>query len=405
MTENMGILQLNEALKILLENTNKILDTEKINLWEARGRMLAEDILAGHSQPPFNRSPLDGYAVLSSDIEKASENSPVKLKVTDEICAGQMSSGRVTPGTAVRIMTGAPIPEGADYVIRQEDTDMGEKIAAVYKPGKHFGNYCFAGEDYKKGDLILKKGTVLNPVEIGIMANLGNIDALVYRKPRAAVISTGDEILMPGEKLTAGKIYDSNLYTMVNFLESYGVDVIYKSIFPDDSKFTADKIRELSGNADFFVTSGGVSVGKKDIMHDVLKILKVEPLFWKIAIKPGMPTLAAKYNSKLLISLSGNPYGAAVNTELLVRPVVCRMTGRNDMLPKKRRAIIQNSYLKKSEATRYIRAFFEGDKVRITDGSNSSGILSTMAGCNCFVEVPAGTPAIYTGDEVDIVEI
>lgn len=329
----------------------------------------------------------------------------MKLKVIDEICAGQVSDLEVVHGSAIRIMTGAPIPNGADYIIRQEDTDMGEKIVNVYKSGKPFGNYCFAGEDYKKGDLILKNETLLRPVEIGIMANLGNSEALVYRKPKAVVISTGDEILMPGEKLTDGKIYDSNLYTITNFLESYGADVIYKSIAPDDAQTVAKKIMELSNETDLFITSGGVSVGKKDIMHDVLKILNVEPLFWRIAIKPGMPTLAAKYNSKLLICLSGNPYGAAVNTELLIRPVMCKLSRRKDLLPKRHKAIIENSYPKKSGVTRYIRAFFKGDRVRITDGSNDSGILSTMAGCNCFVEVPAGTPAVKAGDEVDIVEV
>lgn len=399
----MKALQLNEALNILLDHVQEIEETERADLWKARGRVLAEDVFASHSQPPFDRSPLDGYAVQSGDIREASKEKPAELKVIDEVCAGYTTGKEVVSGTAVRIMTGAPIPKGADCIVGQEDTDYGEETVHIYRSEKHYGNYCFAGEDYKKGTLLLKKNLLINPVEIGLMANLGRTDAVVYRKPRVAVISTGDEIVWPGEALAPGKIYDSNLYTMAAMAESYGAEVIHREIAPDRAGLVARRIGDLAAQADLIVTSGGVSVGKKDIMHDVLKILEVEPLFWRVAIKPGMPTLTAEYRGKLLICLSGNPYGAAVNTELLVRPVIGKLGRRKDLAIRRKKAVIRNSYPKRSPVTRYIRAFYEGNEVWMANGSNDSGVLSTMSGCNCFVEVPAGTLSVNAGDEVSIV--
>lgn len=399
----MNVLALQEAIDILLDHTGRVEETEQVGLWDARQRVLSEDAVAGHSQPPFDRSPLDGYAVCSGDIAEASEENPVRLEVIDEICAGSVSDRRVVPGTAIRIMTGAPIPEGADCIVKQEDTDYGEDAVWIHRKGKHFGNYCFAGEDFRKGETVLRKDCLLNAVEIGVLASLGRKKVSVYRKPRAAVISTGDEVMCPGRELLPGKIYDSNLYTQVLQLESYGAEVVCREWAPDDAACVAERIRAMIDHVDLIVTTGGVSVGKKDIMHDVLKLLGAERLFWRIAIKPGMPTLAALYQGKLMICLSGNPFGATVNTELLVRPVMAKLTGRQDLIPRRTRAVILNAYPKRSPVTRYIRAFYQDNQVRMADGSNDSGILSTMSGCNCLVEVPAGTQAVQPGDEVTVV--
>lgn len=399
----MNVLALQEAIDILLDHTGRVEETEQVGLWDARQRVLSEDAVAGHSQPPFDRSPLDGYAVCSRDIAEASRDNPATLQVIDEVCAGHVSAKEVEPGTAVRIMTGAPIPRGADCIVKQEDTDYGEDTVRIYRTEKHFGNYCFAGEDFRKGDRVLQKDCLLNSVEIGILASLGREKALVYRRPKAAVISTGDEVMCPGQELSPGKIYDSNLYTLALQLESYGTEVRNREWAPDDAVYVADRIRSMIEEVDLIVTTGGVSVGKKDIMHDVLKLLGAERLFWKIAIKPGMPTLAAEYQGKLIICLSGNPFGAAVNTELLVRPVIAKMSRREDLMPRRTKAILLNSYPKRSPVTRYIRAFYRDNQVRMADGSNDSGILSTMSGCNCLVEVPAGTPAVRQGDEVTVV--
>ncbi len=399
----MDTLTLDTARNLLLARVEQKKEIEKIDLWDAGRRVLAEDIWAERNQPPFPRSPLDGYALRSQDIQGASHNNPVKLKVIDEVMAGFVSKKTVTEGTAIRIMTGAPIPEGADCVIRQEDTDYGEEIVSVYKEVSHHENYCFEGEDYKKGTILLKKGTELTAVEIGVLASAGVREILVCKKVSVALITTGDETVLPGEELRPGKIYDSNLYSLGVQLSLWNVDVVFREKSGDNVREAAEFVRRAAECADLIITTGGVSVGKADIMHEVLKYLGCERIFWKIAMKPGMPTLCAEYQGKLLVCLSGNPYGAVVNLELLVRPLLAKMTGRESMQLKKKQGMLQNSYLKKSRVTRYVRGYFEDGQVRLTDGSNASGVLSSMCGCNCLVEIPAGSESVREGETVWVI--
>lgn len=221
----MGELSLEQARELLLERVQRIEEKEEIFLCDAVERVLAEDVIAGHDQPPFPRSPLDGYAVQSEDLQEASRLCPVKLTVIDEVDAGYVSEKRVERGKAVRIMTGAPIPDGADCVVGQEDTDYGEDIVEVYERIRAYENYCFAGEDYKAGTRLLKKDTFLGAVEIGVLASLGREKVTVYRRVKAAVLTTGDETILPGEKLSDGKIYDSNLYMVTARLSMWGVQI------------------------------------------------------------------------------------------------------------------------------------------------------------------------------------
>ncbi|MCI6060959.1 MAG: molybdopterin molybdotransferase MoeA [Dorea sp.] len=399
----MDALMLEEALELILSRGKKIDECEEIALWDVVGRVLAEDVVAQRNQPPFPRSPLDGYAVRSSDIKGASREYPVTLTVIAEVDAGHVVQEMVGEGEAIRIMTGAPIPDGADCIIGQEDTDYGESRVNVYEEVEAWQNYCFEGEDYRAGTILLKKGTVLGSAEAGILASLGLTRVCVYRRPRIAVITTGDEILLPGEELLPGKIYDSNLYALVTRLRSWGVEISAKMRVEDDAKKVAELVKKVMTDADLVVTTGGVSVGKKDIMHEVLKILNCEKLFWRIAVKPGMPTLCASCQGKLLVCLSGNPYGAVANLELLIRPLLAEMTGREDLKIQRRRAVCENTFPKKSMVTRYVRAHYSDGKVRIASGSNASGILSSMCGCNCLIVIPAGTERIEKDDEVEVI--
>ena len=399
----MDALMLEEALELILSRGKKIDECEEIALWDVVGRVLAEDVVAQRNQPPFPRSPLDGYAVRSSDIKGASREYPVTLTVITEVDAGHVVQEMVGEGEAIRIMTGAPIPDGADCIIGQEDTDYGESRVNVYEEVEAWQNYCFEGEDYRAGTILLKKGTVLGSAEAGILASLGLTRVSVYRRPRIAVITTGDEILLPGEELLPGKIYDSNLYALVTRLRSWGVEISAKMRVEDDAKKVAELVKKVMTDADLVVTTGGVSVGKKDIMHEVLKILNCEKLFWRIAVKPGMPTLCASCQGKLLVCLSGNPYGAVANLELLIRPLLAEMTGREDLKIQRRRAVCENTFPKKSMVTRYVRAHYSDGKVRIASGSNASGILSSMCGCNCLIVIPAGTERIEKDDEVEVI--
>lgn len=392
-----------QATELLLQEVSKITEMEKVSLWDADGRVLARDIYAEKNQPPFSRSPLDGYAVRSADIAEASREHAVNLKVIDEITAGHASQKQVTEGTAIRIMTGAPIPEGADCVIKQEHTDYGEQNVAIYNSVKAYQNYCFAGEDYHVGDKLLEKGMILHAIEIGVLASLGYEQVEVYRKPKVALFSTGDELVLPGQELSEGKIYDSNLYALGIKMQTWDVQLVTREQVGDEPETLAKKLDEICEQVDLIVTTGGVSVGKKDILHDTLKILGAERIFWKMKIKPGMPTLCAKYRGKLFICLSGNPYGASVNLELLVKPVLEKMTGRRELQLKRKTAVMQDRFEKASPVTRYVRATYEDGKVWISKGSNDSGILSSMCGCNCLIEIVAGTLEVCEGDTVCVV--
>lgn len=399
----MAGLLMEEAREMLLGEAVQIKETETVSLWESTGRVLAQDVTAVRNQPPFPRSPLDGYAVRSADISGADREHPAVLQVIDEVTAGHVSGKTVTEKTAIRIMTGAPIPEGADCVIRQEDTDYGEEKVSIYVPVQAWKNYCFEGEDYKAGTVLLKKGTALGAVETGVLASLGRQEAEVYRRLRVALITTGDEIVLPGEPLPEGKIYDSNLYTLGARLRQWGMELVQGERVSDRAQEVAAKLREAAETADILITTGGVSVGKKDIMHEVLQLLECRKLFWRIEVKPGMPTLCAVYKGKLLICLSGNPYGAAVNLELLVRPVLAYISGRRDLELQRVKAELLNAFSKKSGVMRYVRAFYRDGQVRIADGSNASGIMSSMCGCNCLIEIPAGTEKVSEGDTVWVV--
>lgn len=389
-----------EAAELLKQYAVPVSATEEIPLTGALGRVLAEDAEADRDQPPFPRSPLDGYALRAADTENAGPVSPVCLKVVGEICAGQVYSGRIERGQALRIMTGAPIPCGADTVVKQEHTDYGEKQVKIYESLKPFSNYCPAGEDYRAGDILLKKGTRLDGISIGILAGMGAEKVRVRVLPAVGVISTGDELCRPGRPLPPGKIYDSNRYLIQARMCELGLPPAFSMNGPDDAKILAEVIREKARAAQLIITTGGVSVGKKDIMHEVIRELGAERLFWKVALKPGSPVLAALYGKTLLICLSGNPFGAAANFELLVRPVIAELTGDPSWEMRRRSACFHGTFAKKSARRRFLRAYYEEGQVQIPEQKEASGILSTFAGCNCLIDIEAGNQGLKEGDRV-----
>lgn len=408
------MLTLEKAVEILRDSAEPVQDKERIPLIEASGRVLAENITAPMDQPPFPRSPLDGYAVRGEDTLSASRECPVTLEVIGKIYAGEVFNGKVEKGQCVRLMTGAPIPEGADTVIRQEDTDYGEarkaNLVRIFRGSEPWKNYCYAGEDYKKGDILLRAGTVLNGDRIGIAAGSGDDMVTVYREPRISVISTGDEVISPGEPIKPGKIYDSNRYLLAGRLGDLGLRKINSSHCPDCIGDMCERIREAAKTSDLIITTGGVSVGEKDIMHGVMEELGAEKLFWKISLKPGSPTLAFTIERKKtgsfsgsdrisVICLTGNPYGVAVNFELLVRPVMEKITGNSAWLCPKRLCLLENDSPKRGGIRRFMRGSFTEGRVRILTGSHASGTLSSMADCSCLVEIGEGSSG-KAGEEV-----
>lgn len=395
------MLELEEAQERILNEIRGICEVEQVCIDKLVNRVLAEDIIAKYDQPPFPRSPLDGYAVRSRDTVGANVDAPVSLCVTGEIMAGQSLDCEIEYGLAVRIMTGAPIPEGTDCVIKQENTDCGEQIVQIYTEMSSGQNYCHQGEDYKKGDCLLPRGTILGPAEIGVIASTGMMAVSCYRKPRVLLFSTGDELAVAGDTLKKGQIYDANLYMIWSQFSKWEVEIVEKDSMGDDPQMISSFIRKHLSRADIVVTTGGVSVGKKDIMHDVFELLGVRRIFWGIAIKPGMPTLVGELDGKLLLCLSGNPYGAIANLHLLVRPAIAAMSRRTDLDMIHLSGQLLCSYEKASPVRRFIRAFYNQGKVSI-GRNNDSGLLGTLVGCNCLIDVPAGTDLLKAGQSVRV---
>lgn len=430
-------LPLEEALARLCREVTPVSGLELVGLLEASGRILAMDMDAPMDNPPFDRSPVDGYALCGADTREASREHPACFKVVAEIDAGSYYPGTVQPGEAVRIMTGAPIPKGCDVCVRQEDTNYGEDRVEVYVPCRAGMNYCYAGEDFVKGQRMLAAGTKLGYVEISVLASMGVKEVPVYRRPRIALLTTGDELVFPGTPLAPGKIYNSNLFGLGARLRELGFAPTYIRQLPDDGPGAAKVVAEAAKTMDLILTTGGVSVGKKDIIHDVLNLAGARRLFWGIQIKPGMPTLASMVGGVPLISLTGNPFGALATFELLVRPVLSKLC-RDDTLPApKARAVFCGAFQKASPVRRFVRARYtpvdilapgtdtagapegtvtapDADAMRapgisgacgfvtLPEGSHSSGVLASMRGCNCLIDIPAGSSGLCEGTLVDV---
>lgn len=399
----MEIRSLEEGIAELLKYVQPIAESEEVGLLEALDRVAAEDIAAPMDNPPFDRSPLDGYAFAAADSSGASAAKPAMFRIVGEICAGGSFEGQTGAHEAIRIMTGAKIPAGCDCVIRQEDitlTEQGE-LLVPYPLAKH-QNYCFAGEDIRRGAVLLKKNQVLHAVSIGMLASMGIARIRVRRQPHIVLASTGDEIIDLEEELAEGKIYNSNLYVLVSRLRELGLSVRSLGILPDDAEQVASVLREKAADADLILTTGGVSVGKKDIMHEVVNCLPAKRIFWQLAMKPGSPVLTYQFGTIPGIALSGNPYASLAVFELLVRPVLARLAVNPELMYKRASGVLCTDFLKKSPSRRFVRARWQDGRVTLP-GHNSSGMLASAAGCNAMLDVPAGTMSLKAGAEVQVV--
>ena len=396
-------IELEQAIDLLLAHTVPVRETERVPLLDAVGRTAAEEVRAGFDNPPFDRSPLDGYTFAAASTRTAAAEHPVCLHVIGEECAGEFFTGAVGAGECVRIMTGGAIPKGCDCVVRQEEVREDGDVIHVPFSSEPYENYCYAGEDIKKGTLLVLKGQAITAAHIAVLASEGYGDVLVYRRVRVAVASTGDELLQPGEPLQPGRIYNSNLYLIAGRLKELGAEVMVLGAVPDDIERAAEVIASYAEHVDLFLTSGGVSVGKKDIMHGVVPALGAERLFWRVCMKPGAPAIAYTRGAMLGIALSGNPFAAYATFELMARPVLARLSGRSEVLLHRRHAVLADAFPKDCPGRRFLRARIEADgRVSLPD-QHESGTLFSAAGCNAFVDVPAGTKSLPVGTEVDIV--
>lgn len=388
---------LETALALIAHDVAPIAETESIPLAEALGRILCEDVHAQGDLPPFDRSPLDGYALRSEDTVTAGEV-PVVLSVVDTVHAGRMGDIPVTRGTAVRLMTGAPIPSGADCVVPFERVEEDGETIRLSRPLARHQNYCFRGEDVRRGAVVVRSGARADARSIGVLASSGRGTLRVFRRPRIAVFSTGDELVPAGTPLGPGSIHDSNSLIMEFALRELGMAPTNLGCLPDDEERVTELIRSLSDH-DLIVTSGGVSAGDKDIFHGVLDRLGAETIFRRVTVKPGTPVMVNRVGGTILATLSGNPFAMFVNLQLFVRPILAALTGDSGLLLQAGSAEMESDYPKASPMRRVLRATLRGERVRAPEG-DSPGMIGNVADSDVLIDIPAGNKGLRAGETV-----
>ena len=410
------MISVEEALQRILAHV-PLLEPQDVPILDALGQVTAEDVVSGMDIPPLDNTAMDGYAVRAADTAGASERAPVELRVVGELAAGYLFDGEVAPGTAVRIMTGAPMPRGADAVVPFEETDepsgrefgsfaKSRDVVGVLKAAEPGANIRYAAEDVHRGQTIIPKGTVLHAAQIGVLASLGKATARVHRRPVVAILSTGDEVREPGQPLEAGQIYDSNAYSISAMVAANGGVPKRLGIAKDTVEALTAKLRE-GLDADMLVTSAGVSRGDYDVVKDVLA-KEGEVDFWTVRMRPGKPLAFGSFSSGGRrvphIGLPGNPVSSMVSFELFGRPAIFKMLGRGDWQRRVVRAIAEEPIANADDRRVFARAILterDGRYYAALTGPQGSGILTSMAVANALAVVPEHVAAIAAGEEVD----
>lgn len=393
----------NEALDIILAAAKQLPPVE-IDIAEAAGYVLAEEITSADNIPPFDNSAMDGFAVLAADIKAATSENPVTLKIIDDQPAGKVSTKKVVSGTAIKVMTGAPIPTGADTVVPVEHTSYDDSLVRILQSSETNRNIRRAGEDIPKGSVILFPGRVLDSVEIGLLASVGRTRVKVIRKPRAAIIGTGDEIIPPDEPLTPGKIRDSNSFVLYSETLCAGAIPYRLGIARDTIEDVCAKLSDALEN-DVIITTGGVSVGERDFVKDVLEEMGAVQKFWKVAQKPGKPMAFSTLGDKLIFGLPGNPVAAVVCFEEYVRPALLKMMGRTKLHRPVVQAQAAQDFKKKPGRRHYVGIKLEqkdGAYLARLNGRQGSGILTSMAGADGIALLPKEATLIKSGESLTV---
>ena len=406
-----GLLSVQEAQTRILSFFQPV-DEEMVPLTECTGRVLADDIFAPGDLPPFANSSMDGFAVRSADVQ----NTPVTLKIIADIPAGSTADTSLQTGQAARIMTGAPIPAGADAVVPVEDTDLhmyfqgaapANQTPVVVKilRGVGAGSYVRPrGQDVRQGQLLLKKGRKLQPQDAGILAAIGQAQARVFRQPRVALFSSGDELAAPGQTLGPGQIYDSNSYFLTAILEQAGAQVIRLGNAPDDPRQIELLLDDAAAqHVDLIVTSAGVSVGAFDFVRQVIEA-KGSLSFWKVNMRPGKPLVFGSFSGIPLVSLPGNPVSAFVGCLVFILPVIRKLTGREEVFPPRRKALTAQP-IESDGRESYLRALVQNLDGKLTatlTGHQGSGNLFSLVQANALLIVPSEVKSLPSGAEVEI---
>mgnify|MGYP000541807279 CR=1 FL=1 len=397
------MLKVEEALNKILSHIEP-LGSEKVSILEALGRIITENINAPRDIPPLDNSAMDGYALRSEDIRDASLENRVRLEVIDDLPAGFISKKMIKRGQAIRIMTGAPIPGGADAVIPVEDTERGDGFALVLTPVPPGENIRKAGEDVKKGDRIISAGDLVRPAEIGMMASVGRSFITVFQRPLVAILCTGEELVDVDGALDEGKIISSNSYTLAAQVKDCGAIPVQLGIAKDQKEDIENKLRQ-GLRADVIISSAGISVGDYDFVKDVLKNLGMEMVFWKVAMQPGRPLVFGTIRGKPVFGLPGNPVSSMVSFEQFVRPSLLKMMGHRQLFRPVIEAILMEEIRKKTGRRQFIRASvsLKGNQYIVTTtGEQGSGILKSMVKANGLIMIPEDSEIVRAGEKVKV---
>jgi molybdopterin molybdotransferase len=395
------MISLEEALSQIL-NAIHPLGLEKVSLLDTLGRVIGEDILASRPIPPKNNSAMDGYALCWEDTRSASGEKPVILEVIEDIPAGSIPRKTVGKGQAVRIMTGAPVPEGADAVVRMEDTEKDGRQVRIFVEAAKGQDIRLAGEDVRKGEKVISRGDILRPAEIGMLAALGRSFIPVYQRPLVAILATGDELVDVDENPSPWQIISSNSYALAAQVLDCGAIPLQIGIAKDTREDLTAKFKEAL-RADLIISSGGVSVGDYDLVKDIMKEVGNRMQFWQVAMRPGKPLAFGAMNSVPLFGLPGNPVSSMVSFEQFVRPSILKMMGYRNLFRRTVRALLKESIEKKKGTRHFIRAriTFEDGRYRVVStGDQGSGILKSMVQANGLIVLPEETTSVKVGETV-----
>jgi molybdopterin molybdotransferase len=388
-----------EAARTAILDHMTPLGAEAVPVAEAVGRVLAVDVTAPWDLPSWDNSAMDGYAVRARDAA-----APVTLEIAGYIPAGSAGGGALVPGTAARILTGAPLPAGADAVVPFEDAEERGKDVVVHRPTRSGAHVRRRGEDLRSGETILQAGTVLGPAEVSALATCSRVTVPVVRRPRVGIVSTGDELVPPGEPLAPGKIHDSNALALAAAVRELGGEPVPLGIARDDRVALRALLAE-GLRADALVTSAGVSMGDRDLVREVLRELSVEEVFWKVDIKPGRPTAFGLRGRTPVFSLPGNPVSTLLTFEQFVRPALLRMMGHRRVLRPIARATLQDAVPRKAGRVAFLRVRLERRERALlawSAGAQDTGILRTLLRADGIAVLPAEWGDVAAGAAVEV---
>ena len=396
-----AMISVEEALKRILDSISP-LGLEKVNILDALGRVVGEDIHAGRDIPPKDNSAMDGYALRAEDTHGTAAERPVRFEVVEDIPAGTSPRKRIGPGQAARIMTGASIPEGADAVVRMEDTRKEGTSVAVFVEAKKGQDIRRAGEDVQQGEKVISRGEIIRPAEVGMLASLGRSFILVYQRPLVAVVATGDELVDIDETPSPWKIISSNSYSLAALVLECGAIPLQIGIARDRWEDLVAKFRDAM-RADLIVSSGGVSVGDYDLVKEIMKEVGNRMQFWQIAMRPGRPLAFGALGDVPVVGLPGNPVSSMVSFEQFIRPAILKMMGHKNLFRRTVLARIVEGIEKKKGVRHFIRARIRWDGesyTAVTTGDQGSGILKSMVRANGLIILPEGAATVGAGEKV-----